>query len=124
MASRNSPESSRTTDVTFSSEGADSERYRIRREEPLREGGSADWVSICCSRNRLLPPSDISGASFLVSNGRQDRSVFPTTGYTGGDVCVKSGDGLMTEAIESHIPFHIELYLPRFAWQAPDSVTM
>ena len=34
-----------------------------QNEELVRDGGSADSVSICCSRNRL-PPSDMNGPPF------------------------------------------------------------
>ena len=40
---------------------ADSEKVPNQRKESVRDGGSAESVSICCSRKQLLPPSDKMG---------------------------------------------------------------
>src|SRR5580704_17811650 len=49
-------------------ESAESEGLSNQSGELVRDGGSADSASICCSRNRL-PLSDIARASFLMKFG-------------------------------------------------------
>ena len=46
-------------------------RISNQNEELNRDGGSADSVSICCSRNRL-PPSDMNGPPFSLKFGGTD----------------------------------------------------
>ena len=70
------------------SESANSEGYRVGKEGLIRDGGSADSVSICCSRNRLLPPSDIKWASFVLKLGKTN--IPHNLKYTRRGISVKS----------------------------------